>query len=125
MADETAVSSANSEISSVADAVSELQRRLDHANDQLRQVNVMRATELEIGRLLVEAQRFSDSYLAKLEEQVHQILGKAEAKAAQILLEATQEAQELRRHALQAKLGAAPDHGVGSSAPAPGSGTAL
>lgn len=95
------VDSAREEIASVADAVAALQHRLEHANEHLRQVNAVRATELEIGRLFVEAQRFAEAYLIRLEDQVQEILAKAEAKAAQILREATQEAQELRQGAGQ------------------------
>ena len=39
------------------------------------------ATESEIGRLFVEAQRFSEESLSKLELQIHQILCAAEDKA--------------------------------------------
>ncbi len=41
--------------------------------------------------------------MSKLELQIHQILREAEAKAIQILTEATQEAREIRRQAQQAE----------------------
>ena len=60
------------------------------------------ATESEIGRLFVEAQRFSEESLTKLELQIHQILCAADDKARAILTEATQEAIEIRRQAQEA-----------------------
>ena len=59
-------------------------------------------TEVEIGRLFVEAQRFSEASLSKLEVAILEILREVEAKAKQILTEATEEAHEIRRQAQQA-----------------------
>jgi chromosome segregation ATPase len=93
---------ANDELQSIADTIEELQNRLALANQQLGSVAKVETTEIEIGRLFVEAQRFSESTLANLEYQIHEILHEVEAKAAQILAEATSEAQEIRRQAEQA-----------------------
>jgi deoxyribodipyrimidine photolyase len=93
---------ANDELQSIANTIEELQNRLALANQQLGSVAKVEATEVEIGRLFVEAQRFSESTLANLEYQIHEILHQVEAKAAQILTEATSEAQEIRRQADQA-----------------------
>ena len=62
----------------------------------------METTEVEIGRLFVEAQRFSEDSLSKLEFEIYEILREVEAKAKQILAEATQEAHEIRRQAQHA-----------------------
>ncbi len=56
-------------------------------------------TESELGRLFVEAQRFTDDALAKLETQVERVLAEAGKKAAQIVLEAREEADEILRAA--------------------------
>ena len=100
-AEDAAVESASSEIEQISSAIEELQSRLVQANNQLGQVTAVRTTELEIGRLFVEAQRFSEASLSQLEKQIGVILAEAEAKAAQILREATVEAQEIRREAQQ------------------------
>ncbi len=89
------------EIQHIASAIEELQGRLSRANDQLSQVAAMQTTEIEIGRLFVEAQRFSEASLARLEVQVQEIVLEAEAKAAEIVQEATEEAHEIRRQAQQ------------------------
>ena len=89
------------EIQHIASAIEELQGRLERANEQLGQVAAIQTTEIEIGRLFVEAQRFSDASLSRLELQVQEIVLEAEAKAAEIIREATEEAQEIRRHAQQ------------------------
>jgi hypothetical protein len=93
---------ASDELQSIANIIEELQNRLAVANEQLGSVAKIETTEVEIGRLFVEAQRFSETTLANLEYQVHEILHEVEAKAAQILTEATSEAQEIRRQAEQA-----------------------
>jgi cell division septum initiation protein DivIVA len=92
---------ANSELGAIAGAIEELQGRLAQAHDQLNQVAVVQTTEYEIGRLFVEAQRFSEASLSKLEMQIQEILVEAEAKAAEILREATEDAGEIRRQAQQ------------------------
>src|SRR5580658_6174281 len=92
---------ATEEIHSIALAIEELQERLRQANRQLGHAAVVRTTEVEIGRLFVEAQRFSEDSLARLEQQVQEILVEAESKATQILREATEEAQDIRRQAQQ------------------------
>ncbi len=100
-AENSAVESASTEIDAIAAAVEELQSRLEQAHSQLGQVTAIRTTEYEIGRLFLEAQRFSEASLARLEEKVQEILAEAEAKAAAILREATEEAHEIRRQAQQ------------------------
>ncbi len=85
------------EIQQIADAIEELQGRLKRANEQLSQVAAIQNTEIEIGRLFVEAQRFSDASLSRLEVQVQEIVVEAEAKAAEIIREATEDAEEIRR----------------------------
>jgi dsDNA-specific endonuclease/ATPase MutS2 len=102
MQHDATVESASSEIGAIAGAIEELQNRLARANDQLGQVAAVQTTEFEIGRLFMEAQRFSEASISKLEMQIQEILVEAEAKAAQILREATEEAQEIRRQAQQA-----------------------
>ena len=87
---------------SIASTIEELQRRLEVANTRLSGVATVEATELEIGRLFVEAQRFSEESLSKLERQIHEVLSAAEDKAKQILTEATEEALEIRRQAQEA-----------------------
>jgi cell division septum initiation protein DivIVA len=99
--DNAAVESASTEIDAIAGAIADLQNRLERAHDQLGQVNAVRTTEFEIGRLFVEAQHFSEASLSRLEMQIQEILVEAEAKAAEILREATEEAQEIRRRAQQ------------------------
>jgi cell division septum initiation protein DivIVA len=56
-------------------------------------------SETELGRLFVEAQRFTDDALAKLDSQVDRVLAQASAKAAQIVLEAREEAEQILRTA--------------------------
>src|ERR1700735_150615 len=75
-----AVESASAEIEFVTSAIEDLQTRLERANTQMNQVTAVRATEREIGLLFVEAQKFTEAALAKLEGQIHQILDQAEAK---------------------------------------------
>jgi cell division septum initiation protein DivIVA len=92
----------NSELQSIATTIEDLQRRLQAANSQLSSSVNVEATESEIGRLFVEAQRFSEESLSKLELQIHEILCAAEDKARAILTEATKEAIEIRRQAQEA-----------------------
>ena len=95
---------ANAELHSIADTIAELQGRLERANSKLESAARVETTEFEIGRLFVEAQRFSEESLAKLETQIHEILCEAEAKATEILKEATEEAHQIRREAQQAAI---------------------
>jgi chromosome segregation ATPase len=99
--EDVAVQSANAEIEAVSSAIKELQERLDRANSQMGQVAAVRTTEIEIGRLFVEAQKFTDTALSNLEQQVLSILHRADAKAQEIIREATDEADEIRRQAQQ------------------------
>jgi hypothetical protein len=98
----TEVEWANSELLTIASTIEELQGRLEQANSRLAGVAKVEATEFEIGRLFVEAQRFSEASLSNLELKIHDILCEVEAKAKQILTESTEEAQEIRRQAQQA-----------------------
>ena len=99
---ETDVEWTNAELQSIASTIEELQGRLEQANSRLSSAAKVETTEFEIGRLFVEAQRFSEASLTKLEVQIHEILGAAEAKATEILTEATEEAHEIRRQAQEA-----------------------
>jgi hypothetical protein len=92
----------NTELHEIASTIEALQNRLEEANSRLSSVEKVETSEVEIGRLFVEAQRFSDAWLSKLELRVHEVLGEAEAKAQQILIEASAEAHEIRRSAQQA-----------------------
>jgi cell division septum initiation protein DivIVA len=98
----TGVEWTSTELQSIATTIEDLQRRLEAANSQLSTTANVEATESEIGRLFVEAQRFSEESLSKLELQIHEILCAAEEKAKAILTEATQEAIEIRRQAQEA-----------------------
>jgi len=95
------VESASSELGAIAGAIEDLQGRLAQANAKLTQVAAVQTTEYEIGRLFVEAQRFSEASLSKLEMKIQEILVEAEEKAAEIIREATEEAAEIRQHAQQ------------------------
>ena len=95
----------HAELHSIASTIEELQDRLELANIRLSAVAKVETTEVEIGRLFVEAQRFSEASLSKLESQIHEVLSSAEAKAKQILAEATEEAHEIRRQAQEAAFG--------------------
>jgi len=101
MGQSTRTESPHTEIQHIASAIEELQRRLERANEQLSHVAAIQTTEIEIGRLFVEAQRFSEASLLKLELRVQEIVVEAEAKAAEIIREATEEAQEIRWQAQQ------------------------
>ena len=90
---------ANSELLTIASTIEELQGRLAEANSRLSNATKVETTEVEIGRLFVEAQRFSEESLSRLEIQVHEVLREAEAKAKQIIAEATEEGHEIRRQA--------------------------
>jgi hypothetical protein len=92
----------NAELHSIASTIEELQRRLEVANTRLSSAATVETTEFEIGRLFVEAQRFSEDSLSKLELQIHELLSAAETKAKQILAEATEEALGIRRQAQEA-----------------------
>ncbi len=92
----------NSELHTIASTIEVLQNRLEQANARLSTVSRVETTEEEIGRLFVEAQRFSEAALSNLESKIHEILCEAEVKAKQILAEATEEAHEIRRQAQQA-----------------------
>jgi hypothetical protein len=90
---------ADDELQSIASTIQDLQSRLTLANERIANAAKVETTEVDIGRLFVEAQRFSEASLSNLERQIHEILHEAEAKAVQILAEATGEAQEIRRRA--------------------------
>src|ERR1700753_2941468 len=60
----------NAELHSIASTIEDLQRRLEQANAQVITAAVAEATEVDIGRLFVEAQRFSEDSLARLEHQI-------------------------------------------------------
>jgi prefoldin subunit 5 len=92
----------NAELHSIAGTIEELQRRLEQANSRLSTVATVENTEFEIGRLFVEAQRFSEESLSKLELRIHTILCAAEDKAKEILTEATKEALAIRQEAQEA-----------------------
>src|SRR5580658_1756598 len=92
----------NTELHAIASTIEDLQSRLEAANSRLSSAQVVETTEFEMGRLFVEAQRFSEESLSKLELRIHEVLDAMEAKAQQILAEATQEAQEIRRRAHEA-----------------------
>lgn len=94
----------NSELHTIASTIEELQSRLEQANNRLSSATKVETTEVEIGRLFVEAQRFSEASLTKLEVKIHEVLCEVEAKAMQILAEATEEAQEIRRQAQEAAI---------------------
>jgi cell division septum initiation protein DivIVA len=95
----------NTELRTIASTIEELQGRLEEANTRLATASKVETTEYEIGRLFVEAQRFSQASLSKLDLKIHEILCEAEAKAKEILAEATEEAHEIRRQAQQAAFG--------------------
>jgi hypothetical protein len=92
----------NTELHTIATTIEQLQGRLEEANTRLATASRVETTEFEIGRLFVEAQRFSEASLSNLDLKIHEILCEAEAKAKQILTEATEEAHEIRRQAQQA-----------------------
>jgi hypothetical protein len=92
----------NTELSTIASSIEKLQGRLEEANTRLATASKVETTEFEIGRLFVEAQRFSEDSLSKLDLKIHEILCEAEAKAKEILAEATEEAHEIRREAQEA-----------------------
>jgi prefoldin subunit 5 len=100
----TEVEWTSAELQSIAGTIEELQRRLQTANTRLSSVATVETTEFEIGRLFVEAQRFSEDSLSRLERQIHKVLTAAEDKAKQILTEATEEALEIRRQAQEAAI---------------------
>ncbi len=101
-ATETETEWVNSELVTIASTIEELQSRLEQANTRLSSAAQVETTEVEIGRLFVEAQRFAEASLADLDHRINGILCEAEAKAKQILAEATEEAHEIRRHAQHA-----------------------
>jgi hypothetical protein len=92
----------NTELRTIASTIEDLQGRLEEANTRLATTSKVETTEFEIGRLFVEAQRFSEASLSKLDLKIHEILCEAEAKAKEILGEATEEAHEIRRQAQEA-----------------------
>lgn len=92
----------NTELHSIANTIEELQSRLAEANSRLSTVERVETTEVEIGRLFVEAQRFCEAWSYKIELKIHEVLSAAEAKAQEILVEATEEACEIRRSAQHA-----------------------
>jgi hypothetical protein len=98
----TEVEWTNAELHSIAGTIEELQRRLEQANSRLSTAATVETTEFEIGRLFVEAQRFSEESLSKLELRIHTILCAAEDKAKEILTEATKEALAIRQEAQEA-----------------------
>lgn len=92
----------NSELHTIASTIEDLQSRLEQANARLDTASKVETTEVEIGRLFVEAQQFCDESLTKLEMKVHEILIEADTKAKQMIIEAKAEATEIRRNAQQA-----------------------
>jgi hypothetical protein len=98
----TEVEWTNAELHSIAGTIEELQRRLEQANSRLSTAATVETTEFEIGRLFVEAQRYSEESLSKLELRINTILCAAEDKAKEILTEATREALAIRQEAQEA-----------------------
>src|ERR1700733_14212820 len=94
----------NSELLTISSTIEELQSRLEEANSRLASASNVESTEFDLGRLFVEAQRFSEDSLSKLELQIHEILCEAEEKARQILTAATGGALEIRRQAHEAAI---------------------
>jgi prefoldin subunit 5 len=94
----------NSELDTIATTIQQLQGRLEEANSRLANASRVETTEFDIGRLFVEAQRFSEASLSELDRKINDILCEAEAKAKEILAEATQEAHEIRREAREAAI---------------------
>jgi cell division septum initiation protein DivIVA len=92
----------NTELHEIASTIEALQSRLAQANSRLSSVEELEAKEIEIGRLFVDAQRFIEDYVSKVELKIHEVLTEAQAKATQILVEATQEARDIRGEAQQA-----------------------
>jgi cell division septum initiation protein DivIVA len=92
----------DTELRTIASTIEELQGRLEEANTRLASASKVQTTEFEIGRLFVEAQRFSEASLSELDLKIHEVLCEAEAKAKEILAEATEEAHEIRRQAQEA-----------------------
>jgi chromosome segregation ATPase len=88
--------SPSSEMDAIAEEIVDLERRLERARRQLDQSSTSQTTELEIGRLFFEAQRFSEASVTRLEREIQEILQEAEAKAAEIIREATEEAHQIR-----------------------------
>jgi hypothetical protein len=91
----------NSELHEIASTIEAMQSRLEQANSRLSNAEALEAKEFEIGRLFVEAQRFIDNYLSKIEIKIHEVLSEAEAQARQILVEASEEARDIRAEAQQ------------------------
>jgi DNA repair exonuclease SbcCD ATPase subunit len=96
------VQSVNAELHEIASTIAALQSRLEKANSRLSNVEELEAKEIEIGRLFVEAQRFVENYVSRIEVKIQGVLAEAEAKARQILIEATEEARNIRENAQQA-----------------------
>jgi hypothetical protein len=93
------VESPSAEIGDIAGVIEELESRLEQARAQLAQASTAQTTEFEIGRLFVEAQRFSEASVSKLEGEIQEIMDAAHATAAEIVRAAIEEAQETRRKA--------------------------
>jgi cell division septum initiation protein DivIVA len=96
----------DSELNLIALEIEDLRGRLEKANARLGNAEYLEASELEIGQLLVEAQRSSDAVLTHLDAKVHEVLVALETKARKILAEATQEAHQIRRQAQQSVIAA-------------------
>ena len=91
----------NSELHTIASTIEDLAKPTPAGNACLDTASKVETTEVEIGRLFVEAQHFCDDSVAKLEVKVHEILLAADTKAKQMIDEANAEAQEIRRNAQQ------------------------
>ena len=98
----TGVEWTNTELQSIATTIEDFSADSRWRTGEPSTSANVEASESEIGRLFVEAQRFSEESLSKLELEIHEILCAAEDKARAILTEATHEAIEIRRQAQEA-----------------------
>lgn len=93
--DEQEIERVTAEVQSVSSAIDSLTRRLTEANDRLEHVSMVRSSEVEIGRLLLQAQRFVDEAVAEARDHAKATVAEAEAEADRILAEARQQAEEI------------------------------
>ncbi len=99
--DDGTVDAVAAEFSEMSRAIEELRERLDLASSKMEHVAVVRTSELEIGRLFVQAQEFTDAALGQAEQRARQAIAEAEAEATRILEEARREAEAIVEEARQ------------------------
>ena len=79
----------------VADAMADLSTQLEQVTRRIGHVEAQRASEAEVGDVLLQAQRFSDEVADEADGRARAVVAQANAEAVRILEEARHQAAEI------------------------------